>query len=76
MRLADGPAKLRQEKSVRVMPSYARLERTAAPTAYLPGVEGLPVAVTGRGQQPTDHDYHFANGGLRGSHPWRDPVKT
>jgi hypothetical protein len=74
--LADGPAKLRQEKSARI-PSIARLERMAAPIAYLPGVEGSAVVTTAnRGQQPAKHDTKFANGGLRGSHPWRDPVKT
>ncbi|MBB5133857.1 hypothetical protein HNP84_003583 [Thermocatellispora tengchongensis] len=64
------PAKLRQDESAHA-PKYARPERAAlvgghALTVDAPAFEAMP-------SQPTEL---FANGGLRGPHPWRHPVTT
>lgn len=67
VRLVDGPAKLRQEKSARNQaPAYAYAHVRA-------DVEAVPALVTGA-DAPTQP---IANGGMRGPHPWRDaPVIT
>ncbi len=65
VRLVDGPAKLRQEKS-------ARSQAPAYPYAHF-GVQGVPALVTGAAV-PTQQ---ITNGGMRGPQPWRDaPVIT
>lgn len=67
VRLADGPAKLRQEKSARnqaAAPLYAH---------FGAGVPGAPVLVPGAAV-PTQQ---ITKGGMRGPQPWRDaPVIT
>jgi hypothetical protein len=68
VRLADGPAKPRQEKSARreASASYARAHSGA-------GVQGAPVYVA-RIELPANQ---LTNGGVCGPQPWRDvPVIT
>jgi hypothetical protein len=68
VRLVDGPAKLRQQKS-------ARRQEPAAFTHAHYGVAApsAPVYVAGS-ELPTQQN---TKGGLRGPHPWRDvPVIT
>jgi hypothetical protein len=68
VRLVDGPAKLRQEKSARsqATTSYARARfgaRAQGTPVYIAGIE-LPAS-------------QLTKGGLCGPHPWRDvPVIT
>ncbi|GAA2210044.1 hypothetical protein GCM10009850_055030 [Nonomuraea monospora] len=69
VRLADGPAKLRQEKSARsqIAAFYAPAHEGVAPAA------GAPVYV-GRIELPANQ---LTKGGLCGPQPWRDaPVIT
>ncbi|MFC4122445.1 hypothetical protein [Nonomuraea zeae] len=68
VRLADGPARLRQEKSARSQAS-AFFPRAHAGA----GVQGAPVYVA-RIELPANQ---LTNGGLCGPQPWRDtPVIT
>ncbi|MEU0571709.1 hypothetical protein ABZ297_40810 [Nonomuraea sp. NPDC005983] len=67
VRLADGPAKLRQEKSARSQAAAYAHARFGA-SAY-----SAPVFIAGA-ELPTQQS---PKGGLRGPHPWRDvPVIT
>jgi hypothetical protein len=70
--LADGPASLRRQTTAYI-PMSARLVRAAAHRGLV-SAEGAPASMAIA--QQTKHDAKFANGGLRGPHPWRDPVKT
>ncbi|NUW46484.1 hypothetical protein [Nonomuraea rhodomycinica] len=67
VRLADGPAKLRQEKSARSQaPVYARVHLGAAAPSAPAFAAGADV--------PTQQ---ITKGGMRGPQPWRDaPVTT
>ncbi|WP_219471049.1 hypothetical protein [Nonomuraea rhizosphaerae] len=69
VRLVDGPAKLRQEKSARSQESnahaFAHFGAAAAPSAP---------AYVAASEVPTQQ---ITKGGLRGPQPWRDrPVTT
>ena len=69
VRLVDGPAKLRQEKSARGQKSafYARAHYGAAAPCSAP-------ALAASADMPTQP---ITKGGLRGPQPWRDaPVIT
>ncbi|WP_146607777.1 hypothetical protein [Spongiactinospora gelatinilytica] len=74
--LADGPARARRQNSAHLAMPVRSGFKGAAMGGYLPTVKGAPVFMTVREQRQTKHDDPFANGGLRGSHPWRDPVTT
>lgn len=75
VRLADGPAKLRQEKSVRRQESafYARAHFGAAamnaPVAATAAAAPGAAARVAYAEVPTQP---ITKGGLRGPHPWRD----
>ncbi|RBQ18428.1 hypothetical protein DP939_18070 [Spongiactinospora rosea] len=78
--LADGPARVRRQESVQITlqlrSGLGSGPKVAAKGGYVPADTGAPVFTTVREQQQTKHDDPFANGGMRGSHPWRDPVTT
>jgi hypothetical protein len=66
VRLADGPAQLRQDKSVRIQESAAY--------AHFGVVATSAPAYVAASEAPTQQN---TKGGLRGPHPWRDiPVTT
>ncbi|MEU8143699.1 hypothetical protein [Nonomuraea sp. NPDC048901] len=69
VRLADGPAKPRQQKSAR------RQEPAVfAHARYAAAAPSAPVYVAAASELPTQQ---ITKGGLRGPHPWRDvPVIT
>lgn len=69
VRLADGPAKLRQEKSARIQAPAVRARAHAGVAAP----QGVPVYGAGIAA-PTNQ---LTKGGLCGPQPWRDaPVIT
>ncbi len=76
---ADGAARVRRQTTSVLSTEAAQLGRVAAVArGYASVAEGTP-AVPAMRTQPTKHIANFASfakGGMRGPHPWRDPVKT